>query len=104
MAFAVRAYVDIYWVPEGTGGVTMVPGALANSPGYGQAQGPGPGGSAQTMHFQAAEAIPGGDSPTLANINTALTNIANDLAGASGAPQITPALLAQIVAWKSGGP
>jgi hypothetical protein len=40
---------------------------------------------------------------TLANINTALTSIVADLAGASGTPLITPAMIAQIQAWASGG-
>ena len=103
MAFLARSYVDICWVPEGTGGVSFTGGAIANTPGHGQTQTAGSVPNAQTMRFQAAAVIPGADSPSLANINTALTTIVNDLAGSTGTPQITAALLAQIVAWASGG-
>lgn len=102
MPFATRAYVEIYWVPSGVGGTGIIGGSVANTPGYGQTQTGGTMPNAQVMRFQAAEVIPGGNSPSLANINTALTNIADDLAGSSGTPQITAALLAQIQNWATG--
>jgi hypothetical protein len=59
----------------------------------------------QFMFFQDAEPVPGtAGAVTLANINTALTNAVTALAGASGTPRITAALLATINAWNAGSP
>jgi len=93
-------------VAAGTTGV-QVGQEISNSPGMGTASPPLPImlPLAQFMYFQDAEPIPGTDGAiTLANINTALTAAVLTLAGATGTPKITAALLAQINAWSTGSP
>lgn len=105
MAGAIKAkvFIDFDFIGAGSGPALMGQ-SQANNPGFGQALGAGTVGAAQTMRLQVAEAvIPGGASPTLAQIQTALVAIANDMAGATGTPLITPAVLAQIDAWSTGG-
>jgi hypothetical protein len=104
MAWGLRAYTDLYWLPEGTGGVTLVPsGGQANIPGTGPGglnSGPGP--NAQTLRLQQAETIIGvqGTPPTAGNITSALTQLATDL----GSQATVAAVLAQIQNWQLGQP
>ncbi len=105
MAVKVRVYVDFDQVGEGAGTVLGGGQSQANNPGFGQASGPGSVGIAQTLRMQAGEQVLGTSGAlTLAQIQTAMVAIANDLAGASGTPQITAAILAQINAWNTGSP
>jgi hypothetical protein len=53
----------------------------SNNPGYAATFAAGAAGLAQTAELMVSELVPGGDTPTLANFLTALTNAANDLAG-----------------------
>jgi hypothetical protein len=104
MAYFAEVEVRIGWVPDGSGN-TFLGQPQANIPG----QGPLPLNnrvvfSAQVRQYIVGEGIPGGDSPTLANINTALTSCVADLAAASGTPQITAAELAIIQGWSTGNP
>lgn len=101
--YRIRVYADIDWVPAGAGGAALGQ-SQSQDPGYGQAANPGAVGVAQTRRYQAAESVPGGNAPTLANILTALQSIATDLAGATGTPIITAAELAIIQGWASGNP
>ncbi len=104
MAYRVRAFFDIDWVGDGAGTVLGGGQSQANNPGFTGAAGTGSVGGAQTRRYQTAEQIPGGDTPTLANILTALQSCASDLAGASGTVLITAAELAIIQGWSSGNP
>ena len=86
MAWMLRGYVDVCWVPEGTGGVTVMPvGGLGNEPGYGAALAAGPTVNAQTMRFQVAEPITGTtgtppySNPTSGNLTAAATQLGTDL-------------------------
>lgn len=101
--FVARYYVDICWLPAGTGMALFAPGDQSNSPGFGQTGGPGTQPVGQTRRYQAAEVIPGGSAPTLANINAALKACADDIAGATGTPKISAAELALIQGWATGG-
>lgn len=104
--YMVRAYYDVCWIPAGTGPALLLPGSESNSPGYGQAGLPGPAPVAQTRRYQAAEVVVAATptAPTLAEIDTALKSLADDIAGATGTPAITAAELAIIQGWSSGNP
>lgn len=102
MAWMVRGYVDICWVPEGTGGVTiMATGGEANEPGYGSALAAGAMPTAQTLRLQQAEAITGTNAapPNVTAIQAGITQMATDLNS-----QITAAIVTQIDNWATGGP
>lgn len=104
MATKCRVYVDFDYIGEGMGGSAMGQ-SQSNNPGVGQGLTPATVGSAQTMRFQVSEQVLGTDgSLTLAQISTMLTQIAADIAGASGTPIITPAILATINGWNTGNP
>lgn len=99
LAYMVRIYADFCAVPAGGGPVAVVPsGGLANEPGFGATLSAGPSPTAQTKRYQQAEIVAGGDSPTLANLQSAVATAATDLGN-----QITAADLAQIQGWKTGG-
>jgi hypothetical protein len=106
MPLFLQVDVNICWAPAG-GGNTFLEQQQAAVAGQGQSQYPHVGRVAQRRLYIDAEAIPvatGSEgSVTLANINTALTNAVTALAGASGTPIITPAELAIIQGWASGG-
>lgn len=103
-AVKLRVYVDIDAMAVG-GGTVMVGGLYANDPGQGQGLAPSAAGNAQTMRRQVGETVLGySGNVTLAEIQTALVAIANDLAGATGTPIITTADLAQINGWATGNP
>jgi hypothetical protein len=89
MAFRLRYAVNIDWIGDGVGPGSNVP-------------------TAQTKGFtqQQTVLVPGGDAPTLANFNTALTGAAGTpAAGSMGADLNTQisAALAQIQAFATGG-
>lgn len=112
MAYAVNVIVDIVWIADGVGS-TMLGQNQSNQPGYGVNQLPGEIAGAQSLRLAVAEVVPGGDTPTLANFNTALTAAVADFASATGTPIMsqagawggnpgTPLAIAQ--AWATGGP
>ena len=78
MAFRIDVWMYAYWVPDGAGGAILGQNQ-SNSPGYTSALTPGPVGAAQSLALSVAEQVPGGDSPSGANFNTALTSAATDL-------------------------
>lgn len=87
MAYAIGYDVRVYWIPDG-GGAMSVPSAQSKK-------------FTQTTLVQ----VPGGDTPTIGNFNTALTGSASTPTGGSAldlSTQINTAL-AQIQAWASGG-
>ena len=99
-----RGYVDVAWVPEGTGGVTVMPvGGLGNEPGFGAAMAAGPMPNAQTIRFQVAEpvtGITGISSGTLSsNLGTAAAQLGTDLTTFLQ----QSANLAAILGWATGG-
>lgn len=102
MAWALRGYIDVCWVPEGVGGVAVMPvGGLGNEPGYGAAQAAGPMPTAQTLRFQVAEpitGITGAGNPTTGNLSAAATQLGTDLGTFLTGAQ------PQISAWQSGQP
>lgn len=108
MGLYVEAEFRIGWTPAGGGG-TFLGQAQANIPGQGQiTQVNRAVFNAQVLQIIDGQPVPvavGSEgSVTLANINTALTNIVSDVAGSSGTPLITAALLATIQGWASGNP
>lgn len=99
-----RVYVDFDFVGAGTG-IVQLGGLYANDPAQGQTGVPMDAGMAQTLRMQVGEQILGnGGAITLAEILTALDQVATDFAGASGTPLITAAILAQINGWATGNP
>lgn len=99
MAIRIRVTVDVDYLGALGGGdqVGFVGQGQSNNPGYAAAFNPGAVGVAQTMELMVAEIVPGGDSPTLANFLTALTNAANDMAGTPTSGS-TP-IFSQVGAW-----
>lgn len=91
----------IGWVGAGAAGA-LLGQSQGNSPGQGQALNPRPVMIAQSRQYIVCEQVPGGDSPSLANIKTASDACSTDLAG-SGSPLITAAELALIQGWSTGG-
>lgn len=108
MAFRVRAIFIYERVPAGAGSALL--GQLqADQPGYGATAGPGEVGSGQTYSDIVGELVPGGDSPSSANFQTALEALAADeltrLNTAGSSPGFTSGTpLALIQAWSTGGP
>jgi hypothetical protein len=103
LAYRVRMIVDVDWVPDGSGN-TFMGQFQGNNPGQGGVEQPMVVGMAQTRRYTVAEGVPGGDSPTLANLNTAMTSCVADLAASSGTVVITAAELAIIQGWSTGNP
>lgn len=108
MAYKVRLTLDIDFGPDGAGGAGVGQNQ-SNNPGFGSAQGPGLVGIGQTIEMMVAEAVPGGDAPTAANFNTAITQAATDLetmlVTANSVPGFTSGTpLALVQAWATGGP
>jgi hypothetical protein len=112
MAYAVNVTVDFVWIADGVGS-TMLGQYQSNQPGYGTNELPGEIAGAQTLQLRVAEVVPGGDTPTLANFNTALTSVVSDLAAATGTPIMSQAgayggspstPLALIQGWATGNP
>ena len=93
MAFAIRYQLDIVWVPDGAGPMTMATGA---GPGLGTS---GMGNAQALTFYQGAPVIvPGGDSPNQSNFNTAIgTTMAADLEAQVAAN------LSRIQAFATGG-
>jgi hypothetical protein len=108
MALFIENTTRIGWVSDGGGGNATLGQYQANIPGQGQTQQPHMTFVAQMRQYIVGEPVPiaaGSEgSVTLANIKTALDAISVDLAGSTGAPIITPAELAIIQGWASGGP
>lgn len=108
MGYVVQLQATYMWVPDGAGGAAVVGGAQANVAGYGSTGGPGAIGNAQKLELWAMEQVPGGNSPTQANFNTAVVNAAAYLntkmgtAGSTGFSTGTPLAVAQ--GWSTGGP
>lgn len=105
MAWMLRGYVDACWVPEGTGGVTVMPvGGLGNEPGYGAALAAGPAPNAQTIRFQVAEPVTGvtgiSSSTLSTNLGTAAAQLGTDLTTFLQ----NATALATILGWATGNP
>ena len=106
MAYKIRVTLDIDWVGDGTYqgfmGVNQ-----SNNPGYGATLLAGGAGLAQTLELMVAEAVPGGDSPSQANFNTALSQAATDLGtlmGTAGAAfGVTATPYNTVALWSTGG-
>lgn len=95
MAFGLRYKVDICWIPDGAGAMEVPSSAMIQfQPSVNNPAGltNGSGDKAQVSP------IPGGNTPTLGNIATALTNLSTDIQA-----QITAAVLARIQAFATGG-
>lgn len=100
----VQVELRICQVPAGATAV-QVEQSQSNNPGQGQSALLITMPMAQFMYFQDAEQVYGtAGAITLANLLTAIQAAATTIAGASGTPLITAALLAQINAWESGSP
>ena len=107
MAYRIRVKVDYDWVPDGAGSAILGQ-QQADNPGY-AGTGFGPVGAAQTASDIDAEIVPGGDSPTGANFQTALNAAAatlyTRLTTANSVPGFTAGtLLATVQGWSTGNP
>jgi hypothetical protein len=100
MAYKIRVYCDIDWVPDGAGGAVLGV-QQANSPGFTNLGNAGPVGNAQTLRLQDGEMVPGGDSPSQANFQTAFNAAATSLGALLSAN--ASAVLTQVQNWKTGG-
>ncbi len=109
MAYRVRLVVMYEYVPDGTG-FALLGQQQADQPGYGAAGTPGPVGAAQAASDIVGEFVPGGDSPTAANFQTALNNAAADaytrLTTAGDVPGFAGSvtLLSIVQGWSTGNP
>lgn len=108
MAYRIRVRVDYDWIGDGTG-LALLGQQQADQPGYGASATPGDIGVAQTASDIVGEIVPGGDSPSSGNFQTALNNAAADLltrlTTAGAVPGFTNGtLLALIQAWSTGNP
>ena len=107
MAYIIQMQLIPMWVPDGAGSAVLGQNQ-ANFSGFGTTFGPGPVGNAQSMTLLSAEVVPGGDSPTQGNFNTAMTNAVSDLTtkmgtvGGNSGESSTP--LAIIQGWSTGNP
>jgi len=106
MPLALQVDVNVFWVPQGSGN-TFLEQQQAAVAGQGLSQFPHAGRMAQRRLYIDVEPVPvaaGSEgSVTLANINTALTNAVATLAGTTGTVIISPAELAIIQGWATGG-
>ena len=105
MAWMLKVQGYVAWVPEGTGGVTVMPvGGLANEPGYGAALAAGPAPNAQAFIFQLAEPVTGvtgiSSSTLSTNLGTAAAQLGTDLTTILQ----NAATLATILGWATGNP
>ncbi len=106
--FMVEVVAFYRWVPDGMG--SQLGPQQANSPGYGATAIPGTVPAAQEASDRVGEIVPGGDSPTTANFQTALNNGAADLytrfTTSAAVPGFAPSgtLAAIVQAWSTGGP
>lgn len=108
MAYRLRATFDWDWVPDGAGSA-MLGQQQANNPGFGSGQTAGAVGAAQTASLIVAEIVPGGDSPTTGNMQTALNAAAADaytiMTTAGAVPGFTAGTLAALIqGWSTGNP
>ena len=106
MAYRIRVRVDYDWCPDGAGGA-LLGQQQADNPGI-AGTGAGTVAAAQTASDIDAEVVPGGDSPTSGNFQTALNNAAatlyTRLTTANSVPGFTSGtLLAQVQAFSTGG-
>ena len=95
MAFVLRPVIDICWVPDGAGAMEVPSSAKIRF--FARANNPA-GVTLGSGAFAQGSLIPGGNTPSLANIATALANLSTDIQA-----QITAAVLARIQAFATGG-
>ena len=108
MAYRVRAVFIYEWVPDGAGSALMGQ-QQADQPGYGFPPQAGSVGAAQVFSEIGGTIVPGGDSPSGANFNTAISQLATDeqtrFTTAGSAPGFTNGTpLALVQAWSTGNP
>ena len=98
--YSVRVYVDVNYVPRGTAGTNLLQNQ-SNIPGFAAGATPGNAPAAQTRRFQQNEMVLNAIAtpPSAANIGAAMTQAATDIQA-----QLTGPVMAQIVAWATGGP
>lgn len=105
MAWAIRGYIDIGWIPEGTGGATVMGiGGMGNQPGYGAAATAGPMMNAQMMRIQLQEIVAAQTGVTSANLSTALGTAAAQLGTDLTTLLQNSTTLATILGWATGNP
>jgi hypothetical protein len=105
--YMIRVKVDYDWVPDGAGGALLAQ-QQADEPGI-AGTGSGTAQAAQTASDIDREVVPGGDSPTGANFQTALNAAAatlyTRLTTANSTPGFTSGtLLAVVQGWSTGNP
>jgi hypothetical protein len=105
MAWALRAYVDVGWIPEGTGSATVGPiGGEGNQPGFGANANAGPLMNAQTLRIQISEMVGGLGSQSSSALSTALGTAAAQLGTDLTTLLQNTATLATIFGWATGNP
>lgn len=105
MAWALRVYCDVGWIPEGSGGATITSvGGMSNQPGYGAAANAGPIMNAQTMRIQISEMVAAQMGATSAQLSTALGTAAAQLGTDLTTLLQNSTTLATILGWATGGP
>src|SRR5262245_33173523 len=108
MPYIITVTVDYAYVAPGAG-PALTGQNQANEPGFTSSLTPGPVPIAQALRMMVNEAVPGGESPSGANFNTALSSAATDLgtllAATGGAPGYTSGTaLATVQGWATGNP
>jgi hypothetical protein len=108
MPFIVRVEVTYGYVPMGAAG-TVLGQQQADMAGFGAVPGPGPVFAMQSAKDIVGETVPGGESPTSGNFQTALNAAATDLqtrlTTANAVPGFTTGtLLALVQGWSTGNP
>lgn len=105
MGWMLRAYVDLCWVPEGSGFVTVMPaGGLSNEPGFGAAWAAGPEPNAQMMRFQVSEPVAAVSGVSSGTLSTALGTAASQLGTDLTTFLQTSTALATALGWATGQP
>lgn len=109
MAYMVEGKFSVCWVPDGAGSAIMGQ-QQANFPGYGASAGPGSVPAVQELSIIVGESVPGGDSPSEANFQTAFNTLASDVYSQFTTPGEVPGFsgsgtaYATVQTWATGEP
>ena len=107
MPVGVRLQAQYFYIPSGAGGAALGQ-RQADWPGVGATPTPGPIAIAQSAQDMVFEVVPGGDSFSTGNLQTALNAAAADLYTQATTTNSVPGftsgtLLALMQAWPTGG-
>ena len=94
MSFALRYKVDVVWIPDGAGGMSVADAQVLSL--FPSSSNPG-GLTLPNSGMGQSSPVPGGAGATQANFNTAVTNLLTDIEAQIGTN------LARIQAFATGG-